>query len=326
MQFRHARTLFLTSIFGLSSAVAASAQPGPATPFSVLRLEPSARSAALAGSFSAVYDDDVNALFHNPALLNDRMHRAASFSYLNHLGGVHAGFLAYSRHVDRLGSFGAGIRFVTWGDTQGYDDTGAETGEFGASDAALTLSYARSDETRLRYGVSLHGAFSSVDSYGASALAADVGAAYHLPEAQLTVSASAHNLGVVLGSLGSLKDQLPRDVRIGVSKRLQYVPLLLSVTGYNLNRIGDEPDGESVLSDVMRHVALGGEFQFSESFHLRFGYNHRRHQDLKMKSRLDMAGLGVGFGLKVAAIRFDYAFNSWSTLGGLHRFTVRTFI
>ena len=326
MQSRYAQLSAALLFIGAIFATPASAQPGPTTAFSFLRLEPSARAAALAGSFSAVYGDDVNAFFYNPALLNPDMHRAASFSYLNHLGDVNAGFLAYSRHLDGLGSFGAGLRFVTWGGMEGYDEAGESTGDFGASNAALTVSYARSDDERLSYGASVHAILSSVESYRASALAADLGAVYHLSEAQMTLSASVNNLGIVLSSLGQTSDDLPLDVRVALSKRLQYVPLMLSVTGYNLNRIGDDTAEGSAVSDVMRHIAIGGEFQFSEAFNIRFGYNHRRHQDLKMKSRLDMAGLGAGFGIKVSSIRFDYAFNSWSSLGGLHQFTLRTVI
>ncbi len=316
--------LFSALACGLGQSV--SAQSGPASTFSFLRLEPSARAASLGGSFSAVYGDDVNALFHNPALLNEQMHRVLSLSYLNHLGGINAGFLAHARRIEGVGTFGAGLRFVSWGDMTGYDESGDETGSIGASNTALTLSYSRSDSPRLHYGINVHTAFSRVDTYSATAFAADVGAAYHLPGPQFTVSASLNNVGIVANSLGNVSDDLPLDLRIGFSKRLQYVPLMLSLTGYNLNRIGDEPDSGTSLGGAMRHVALGGEFQFSEAFQLRLGYNHRRHQDLKMKSRLDLAGFGAGFGIKVSRIRFDYAFNSWSSLGGLHQFTVRTVI
>lgn len=302
------------------------AQPGPATTFSFLRLEPSARAASLGGAYAAVYGDDVNALFYNPALLNEEMHRALSISYVNHLAGVNAGFVAHARHLEGVGTVGAGLRYVSWGRMDGYDEMGNETDAFSANDAALTASFARTDDERIRYGANVHAVLSSVGSYGASALAADVGVAYHSPDHHLTLSASANNVGVVLDALGTSGEDLPVDLRVGLSKRLRYVPLLVTITGYNLHRVGAEPAGGSAVGDALRHLAFGGEFQFSESFNVRFGYNHRRHQDLKMKSRLDMAGLGLGFGIKVTSFRFDYAYNSWSTLGGLHQFTLRTVI
>ncbi|MEX2401659.1 MAG: type IX secretion system protein PorQ [Rhodothermales bacterium] len=323
MPIRSARIACLVLLFGVAATVS---KVQAQTAFSFLRLDPSARAASLGGAFSAVFDDDVNALFYNPALLNDSMHRALSVSYLNHVAGVNGGFVAHARHVDGLGTLGAGLRYVGWGRLDGYDQEGNETGDFGAGDAALTLSFARAEQDRFQYGAGIHAAFSSIDTYSATALAADVGVAYHFPDHLLTLSASANNVGVVLDRLGASRDELPLDLRIGLSKRLAYVPLLISVSGYDLNRVGEDSGNGSFIAGAFRHVAFGGEFRFSEAFNVRLGYNHRRHQDLKMKSRLDLAGLGVGVGIKVSTFRFDYAFSSWSSLGGLHRFTLRTVI
>ncbi len=326
MRIPYVRPFFLTVILALGGAGAlpAAAQSGPATAFSFLRLAPSARAASLAGAFSAVYDEDVNALFYNPALLNPDMHRTLSVTYLNHLGGIHAGFVSHARHWEGIGTLGAGLRYVTWGSTEGYDAAGNATESFGANDVALTASWARAHDERLRYGANLHAAFSSVETASASAFAADVGVLYHFPEQQLALSASVHNIGIVADALGSSRDTLPLDLRVGISKRLRHLPLLLSLSGYNLNRIGEESEGRSAASGALRHIAVGWEFFFSDAFRLRLGYNHRQHQDLKMKNRLDLAGVGAGFGIRVASFRFDYAFNSWSTLGGLHQITVRT--
>ncbi len=320
------RPFFLAAILALAGAVAfpAAAQPGPPTTFSFLRLAPSARAASMAGAFSAVYDEDVNAFFYNPALLNPEMHRTLSVTYLNHLGGIHAGFVSHARHWENVGTLGAGLRYVTWGNTDGYDAEGNATEPFGANDAALTASWARNHDDRLRYGVNLHAAFSSVEAASASAFAADAGALYLIPRRQLTLSASMRHIGFVADALGPSGDTLPFDVRAGVSKRFRHLPLLISLSGYNLNRIGEESEGRSAVSAALRHMAIGWEFFFGDAFRLRLGYNHRQHQDLKIKNRLDLAGAGIGCGVRVATFRFDYAFNSWSTLGGLHQITIRT--
>ena len=305
-------------------AVPVQAQPSDLSGFSFLRLEPSARAAALGGSFSAVYGDDVNALFYNPASLNEETHGALSLSYLNHLSDLNAGFIAYSRHVGGVGSLGAGLRFLSYGELEAADENGERTGTFTAADVALTVGGARAYGERLRYGASVHAVLSSIDVYRASALALDLGALYAIPSRRLTLSLSVHHLGLTLSSLGTTRDELPLDVRISLAKRLRYLPLLLSVTGYNLHDVGERAEGATGLDAALRHLAFGGEFQFSDAFHLRVGYNHRRHQELKMSSRLDLAGVGLGFGLRIARFGFDYAFNSWSTLGGLHQFTLRT--
>ena len=77
---------------------------------------------------------------------------------------------------------------------------------------------------------------------------------------------------------------------------------------------------------MLHHLILGAEFQFSPAFNVRFGYNHRRHEALKTGSRLDLAGFATGFGLRIRRFGFDYAFNTWSSIGALHQFTLRTML
>ena len=301
-----------------------SAQPGELTGFSFLRMEPSARAAALGGSFNAVFGNDVNTLFYNPALINAQMHRALSVSFLNHLSDLRAGFVAYSAHSDRIGSFGFGLRYLSWGDLDKADEQGNNLGSFSANDVAFTVGLSRLYTEQLYVGVNLHSIISSVDSFTGSALAADLGVVYHSLNGQFAFSTSVNNLGVTLSSLGNTDDELPIDFRVGVSGKLRHLPLMLSVTGYNLHDYTSAVDNPTTMDRIMQHVAVGGEFQFSEAFNLRFGYNHRRHQTLKQKSRLDFAGFGFGVGIKISRIYFDYAFNSWSSLGGLNQFTLRT--
>lgn len=312
--------LLLTSAYPQSVL----AQPGELTGFSFLRIEPSARAAALGGSFSAMYGDDANAMFYNPALLNDQMHRALSVSFVNHVSDLRASFIAFGLHDDRIGSLGVGLRFLSWGKLTETDELGNELGSFSSNDLALTLGASRVYADRVRFGVNLHSILTSVSSFRSSALALDLGMLYHSVEGDFTFSASVNNLGIVLNSLGTVDDELPMDFRLSVTKKLQHLPLLLSLTGYNLHDYSTVTEDATPLEQIMEHISLGGEFQFSEGFNLRFGYNHRRHETLKTKSRLDFAGFGFGVGLKISSIRFDYAYNSWSEVGGMSQFTVRT--
>lgn len=292
--------------------------------FGLLRLEPSARASALAGAYGAGPGEDVNALFANPALLGEDDHRALSVSYLNHLADVNAGFVTYARHVGRLGgSVGGAVRFLSYGDVERADADGNRLGDtFGASDAIVSLAYARPLNERASVGGAVHAVFSSIDDASAQALAADVGATYRIPEQGFTASASLHNLGVVTSDFGEGHDELPLDLRVSVSKRLQNLPFLLTVAGYDLASF--ENENGTALNEIARHVALSGELQFGQSFALRLGYNHRLHEDLKTDARIDLAGLGLGFGLNLRRLGFDYAYNTWSSFGGLHHLTLRT--
>ena len=313
--------LSLTAACALTLPIAA--QTTSLTGFSFLRLDPSARAAALGGAYGPVGGDDVNGFFYNPAQLDEALHRGLSLSYLNHLADINAGVLSYA-HTTRYGTVGGGLRYLDYGSFETADENGVRDGTtFGASDVALTVGLARGYGERLRYGANVHAVFSSIAEYSAQALAFDAGVLFLVPGRQLSLSASVHNAGTVLSPLGDTDDELPLDVRVGVGKQLRYLPLLLSFTGYDLNRFGEDED-RAFGSELLHHLAFGGEFRFGSAFQLRIGYNHRRHEELKTNSRLDLAGFGLGFGLKVTRIRFDYAYNSWSSLGGLHQLTLRT--
>lgn len=304
------------AIFALCGLTTASAQPADPSTFSFLRIEPSARAAAMGGSFAAVADGDINAFFYNPALISSAVDGQLSLSYLNHIADVNAGFASYGHQYGDLATFAAGIRYLNWGSVDGADQAGTPTGSFGAGDIALTIGAARAAADRIRVGANVHFIHSSVARYGASALATDLGVVYHDAERRIAVGASVNNLGITIGSLGSRRDKLPVDVRLSASARFAHLPLLVSVTGYNLHDI--DPN------NILYHVAIGGEFQFSEAFNIRFGYNHRRHDELRSKPRLDFAGVSLGAGIRVRRFKFDYAHSSWSELGGLNQLTVGT--
>lgn len=292
--------------------------------FNALRLTPSARAAALGGSLQATYGEDINTVFYNPALLNERMHRSLSVSYLKHLVDINAGSTVYGWHFEGIATLAGGIRFLHWGTLQGADAAGMRTGSFGASDLIFTIGAARAHNAKFRYGANIHVVYSTIEQASASALAADVGLHYYLAGQQISITASAHAMGVTLSSLGPTDDVLPFDLRIGITKQLRYVPFLVTLTGRHLHTIFDAQLGDNVAGKIFDHILVGGEFQVSRNLALRIGYDHRQHTSLqKTDSRLDLAGFGVGFGIHIRRFRLDYAFQSWS-FSGLHYLTIRS--
>lgn len=301
------------------------AQVGKPTTFSFLRLEPSAASASLGGSVVAVPGDDISSFLYNPARLSSSMTGTVSLTYLNHLSDVTSGLAAYVHSSEELSTtFAGAIRYMSWGTLEGADELGQSTGEFGAGNLAASVSASRMYDANTSYGVTIHYIRSDIASYSASALAFDAGASYTTVESGLTVAASLSNLGFTMSSLGETSDELPMDLRLGVAKQLQHLPLMLSLSFYNLTDFDRINADASRLDDVLHHIVVGGEFQFGSSFNARLGYNHRRHDELKTKSRLDFAGFSMGAGIEVKSIRVDYARSSWSENGSLNQFTVST--
>jgi hypothetical protein len=290
--------------------------------FPVLQLEPSARTAAMAGSSVALLDTGSGSLFVNPALVSPEADGRMEFSWLNHLSDINAGWIAYGRDMGAKGAYAAGIRYLSFGQFDERNELGEKIGTFSAADIALTVGGSRAWKSGFRYGAALSVMHASLASSGATGAGIDAGLIYDDAARRQSLGVSVHNLGIVLSSIGERSDALPTDVRIGYTRRLAHLPLLVSVTGHRLHKMDGGPDDAGTIARILYHTRLAGEFQFSEAFRVRFGYDHRRHDELKIKSRLDLAGFSTGLGVRLSRFSFDYAVNSWSSLGGLHRITI----
>lgn len=317
------RLLLLLLVGPLALASIARAQSTGATAFSLATMDPTPRGAGLAGSVSASAFTDAGAWLYNPALLSNDQANRLSFSLTNHLSSLRTGSVGYARTVPGLGTAAAGLRFLGWGELERTDAAGANIGTFSASEFIVTVAASREFSPNLRAGLALNALRSAIDSRSAGAISFDAGLVFHRPETGFSASASLHQAGLVFSSLGSTGDALPVDVRVGISKKLRHMPLLLAATGYGFLS-SDEVVGGKGVSRALTHLLLGAEFQFSDSFQLRLGYDHRRHEALKIKSRLDFAGISFGAGLRVKGLRLDYARTSWSSLGAVHRFGFST--
>lgn len=318
--------LLALAVFLAPLAPEATAQDSRDTSFDLTRLDPSARSAALSGAVTALPGSDPAALYANPALLSPEAAGQLSLGYLNHLSDVNAGFATYAREVKGVGRLALGVRYLTYGEFERSDGTGGVPvegpGTFGASEAAITLGYAHDVNSRVRVGAAVHALFESVDDASGQAVVADAGVAYHVPSQLLTLSASVHGVGAVSTSLGEDTARLPLDLRVGISKRLRYLPLTFTVSGHELQNV-DNDEGGSAFDEALRHVAAGGELQLGKALALRAGYHPGRAEGLRTGERLDLAGLNVGFGIATRRVTVDYARIGWGDFGGLHQLGVR---
>lgn len=311
----------LVSLFPAAPAAAQSRESG----FDLARLDVSARTASLAGAMGGLAGTDPTALFSNPAFLTAEMDRSVALGYVNHLADVSAGSAVYARSLARFGvDAAAAIRYLSYGEFDRVGADGTPDGTYGAGEAAVTLTASRVVAPRVRVGASAHALFATIDDAGAQALTADLGATYEVPSQGLVVGASLSGVGTVLSSLGESEDRLPVDLRVSVVKRLRYVPLTITLAGYDLLDFEGSETDSSFVTRALDHVLIGSELRLGRSLAARAGYSPRRGRALRSGGRLDLAGLSAGFGLVVRRFALDYAYTGWSEAGGLHQIGVRT--
>src|SRR6056297_3345667 len=110
----------------LSASVAA--QRGGESVYSFLQLTNAARVSALGGENVSLSDDDINLVFHNPALLNERMNQHMNLNYVNYFAGVNYGYASYAFDRAGIGNFAGGIHYVDYGSFERIDEYGISDG------------------------------------------------------------------------------------------------------------------------------------------------------------------------------------------------------
>jgi hypothetical protein len=285
------------------------------TTYSFLRLDNGARSAAMAGSFVSITDDP-SVIFYNPAGLGTLTSGQASFGFLKHLLDINSGYAAYGQQYRDWGWFGAGISYINYGSFTRTNDVGTILGTFHASEFAVLGGYSNLVYNVIHYGVNLKFIYSSIADDQSAALAVDVGGMYVIEEQQIAIGVSLLNLGRQISAYVDTLEALPLDLKIGISKRLEHLPLLISLDFHRLNE-----SAEDFLSRF-RAFSVGGEFAASEAFKLRFGYNNLLRNDLKIGTSAGLAGFSLGAGIFLDRYEIDYAFSSLGKVGSLHRVSV----
>ncbi len=287
--------------------------------YDFLNVDMSARAASLGGSFST-NNDDVDVLFYNPAGMSFLEKNPVSFSFVKHLMDINLFSLAYSTEFENIGRFGTAIKYINYGSFDEADEFGNRTGEFNAGELAFILGYTNEFSENFYYGTNAKVIYSSIADESSSAIALDLGINYEVPDQKLNLAAAVLNLGTQLSSYIDTKEDLPLDVTIGISKRLENLPVRLSLDFHQLNKERDE------LYQHLKGFSLGAEFYLSEVFTLRFGYDNEKRSDLKVGSSSGIAGFNGGLGVKISEYVFNYGYSSLGTIGAMHRIGLSTSI
>ena len=285
--------------------------------FEFLRVDMSARAAALGGTFVS-NSDDPNVIFYNPAGLNLLNDNPISFSFVKHLVDINLASLSYSTQYEDWGRFGGAVKYINYGSFTEADEFGNRGGEFGVGEVAFIVGYANSLDQNFNYGANLKFIYYKIADRSATGLGLDLGLNYIVPEQELSVGFSIMNVGTQLSSYYETKEELPLDIAIGVSKKLQHLPLRLSLDFHKLNQDRDD------FIQRFKAFSVGAEFTLSKVLRLRFGYDNEKRSDLKIGSSAGIAGFNAGLGALISNYTFDYGFSSMGVIGALHRVSVTT--
>ncbi|MDX5419136.1 MAG: type IX secretion system protein PorQ [Hymenobacteraceae bacterium] len=317
------------------------AQVGGQRGFPFLQLPGNARVAALGGVNVSAPGHDVNMVASNPALLNGKMDRQLSLTYIGYLADIKQSNLAYAFNTARYGRWAASLNYLNHGDFVQRDPTGMEEGSFSVSDYTLSLSHARQVEA-FTLGATAKLAVSSMAGDKAVGLLADIGGAFQHPEHDLSVGLVFKNIGYQVSTFsGADRQAMPFDAHLGASYKPAHMPVRLSLTAHHLYQFdvvyldpnaparldanGNKIEEEKKIGDqIARHFVVGTEFIFSNNFQVRAGYNHLRRKELRLDSNAGGAGFSMGAMLRVRTFELSYGSAFFHPSGGTHYITIGT--
>ncbi|MDR3272346.1 MAG: type IX secretion system protein PorQ [Flavobacteriaceae bacterium] len=297
--------------------------------YTFMNMTISARQAALGGNANSSWDNDPNMAMWNPAMMNEKMHQQAGVNYASYLADVKTGSLSYVYQYNKQHFFSVHGRYVDYGTMKSADESGTQTGTFSASDAAVTLGYAYEISDFFTVGANLSYVTSRIENYSSTALLADIGAVYHDEDYGTTVSAVVRNFGGQLTFYNDRREKLPIQANLGISQRLEAVPVELSLTLHDLQKFDISPptakNGQETgfSRKLIDHVSVGAELFPKKGFNLRAGYNFKRGNELSVEDQRSFAGLSFGFGLRISYFRFDYAWARYNAAGTTNTFGLR---
>ena len=190
-----------------------------------LDIQPGGRQNGMGAAGVALADDATGATWWNPAALGFVERTAVELTYAQLVPGlasdVSYNFGTYVQPISGWGAIGVGIVFLSYGESEGTDETGQSTGRFGSNEFSPALYGGTRILPDLAVGASIKYiriqlAPDSRSGVG-STFGLDLGALYRIPAARLSLGVNVQNLGPSVTFIN--EDQaspLSRNIKAGV--------------------------------------------------------------------------------------------------------------
>jgi hypothetical protein len=279
--------------------------------FNFLKIQVGARPMAMGGAFTGVADDEAS-LYYNPAGIAGLEGRRFMAGYHNYVFDMQSGFLGYVHPLGEDRKIAVYINYLNYGEFIRTDDNGVEDGTtFSGSDILFAAGYAMAVNQNIFAGGTAKLIFEKIDTYSASGVAVDLGARYVINDGNGSFGLMMQNLGTQLSTFveDGEKDPLPLNFRLGASRRLKGLPLLIALDVV-------------IPTDNDIYFAIGSELLNLRPLYLRLGWSSFGSNYKTGTGKDDLAGFSAGFGVEYRRMQISYTLTPEAELGTSHRITL----
>lgn len=303
----------------ISSAAVAQTIGGNAA-YNFLKLPSSPMLTAMGSVNTSYQTNEVSLAANNPALLSSETNSQINASFNAFLGGINAYSLTGSHHSNKFNTtFGGHIYFVDYGSLPLADASGNRMGEFRPVDFVVQVSAARKYLERWTYGGTVKFINSSYGQYRSNALAIDFGVLYIDSSNKFSLSFLAKNMGIQVKTYAGEKEDLPFDLQVGITKRLEKAPFGFSLTAHHLHKFNISYNDNDFNSDngftppsgfdkVLNHFVIATHVYIGQHLEATIGYNHLRRQELSIQDVGNgLTGFSTGLRIRFSKLQILYA-------------------
>lgn len=281
-------------------------RPG-STDAQFLKIGVSARGTGMADAYMAAVDG-ADAAYYNCAALPWVKGRDVVFTHTSWFAGITHDFAAASQNLDDIGSFAVSVTALATDEMKVRTPLQPEgTGEtFYAGNYRFGLSYARFLTDRVTFGMTLsYLSMKLFREFTADAFALDIAVMYVSDFRGFRFALEIADFG---SSIQYVNESYPLPTNFQFGMAMNAIDgddhkLLVSFAAVKPNE--GEPQGQ-----------IGGEWNYGRMFFMRGGYR------LNHSTATWSAGAGAAFSVEGIALRADYSYSNYLTLGGSHRFGV----
>ena len=228
---------------------------------------------------------------------------------------------------------GWGVHFMDYGSIAQTDVLGNEYGSVNPNEYAIQVGIAKTYLENFHFGTQIKFIQSNYGQFRSSGIAMDVGVRYLSPYGLSQWSILLQNVGTQLKYF-QVKEELPLNLILGWSKKLENAPLQFSVTAERLsvwndnyydinfyNAEGYKKPGS--LQNVFNHLVLGSQLYIGQNFEIDLGYHFARRFELNLPNQPNsLNGLSAGFSFPYKRVQFQYG-TGFFQRNSYHHFTLQ---
>ena len=289
--------------------------------YNFLKLPAVPNLTALGGINTSYKTYEVSLTSNNPALLQPSLHGQVNLAFNSFIAGIKTYSLTGAYHLENSNAtVGGQIYFLDYGLIPQTDAAGNEMGNFRPVDFLVQVSAARPYLDRWNFGTTIKFIQSSYHTYRSSALALDVGIHYSDSAHGFSAGLLARNMGLQLKTYAGEAEDLPFDLQVGLTKRLEKAPFGFSFTarhlhGFNIhyndtlfNNENDLSSSNNFFTKLLNHFVVATHIYLGANLEASLGYNHLRRSELNAGlTGNGLNGFSMGLQLKFNKLEVQYA-------------------